>query len=115
VQIKAVHVDGNYFQDDDVYDRFSHRWTIILLGVFILAISAKQFVGMWQVFRLNWNRSVRLGTPIECIPPPDFAGNHKTYVENFCWIHYTYSGKQHSLLSTVLVITSLLQWMIKRR
>ncbi len=33
-------------QDDDVYDRYSHRWTIILLGVFIIAISAKQFVGM---------------------------------------------------------------------
>ncbi|CAF1404491.1 unnamed protein product [Rotaria magnacalcarata] len=61
--------------DDDVYDRYSHRWTVILLGVFIIAISAKQFVG----------------TPIECIPPSDFAGNHKAYVENYCWTHYTFS------------------------
>jgi len=69
--------------DDDVYDRYSHRWTIILLGVFIIAISAKQFVG----------------TPIECIPPADFGGNHKTYVENFCWIHYTYSVDEKAALT----------------
>lgn len=69
--------------DDDVYDRYSHRWTIILLGVFIIAISAKQFVG----------------TPIECIPPADFGGNHKTYVENFCWIHYTYSVDDKTALT----------------
>ncbi|CAF0824263.1 unnamed protein product [Didymodactylos carnosus] len=31
-------------QDDDMFDRFSHRWTVIVLAIFIIAISAKQFV-----------------------------------------------------------------------
>ncbi len=48
-------------------------------------------------------KSLILGTPIECIPPADFGGNHKTYVENFCWIHYTYSGKYTFLFNSFIV------------
>ncbi|CAF1212564.1 unnamed protein product [Adineta ricciae] len=69
--------------DDDVYDRYSHRWTVILLGFFAIALSAKQFVG----------------DPIECIPPPDFGGTHKTYVDNYCWIHSTYSIDENAALT----------------
>lgn len=41
---------------------------------------------------LFYIENLHLGVPIECIPPPDFAGNHKAYVENYCWIHHTYSS-----------------------
>ncbi|UJR09212.1 hypothetical protein I4U23_013460 [Adineta vaga] len=69
--------------DDDVFDRYSHRWTVILLGFFAIVLSTKQFVG----------------NPIECIPPADFGGPHQTYVDNYCWIHYTYSIDENTALT----------------
>ena len=73
----------SFEQDDDVYDRYSHRWTVILLGVFTIAVSAKQFVG----------------DPIECMLPTETGGVHKSYVENYCWIHYTYSIDEGAALT----------------
>ncbi len=83
------------FQDDDVYDRYSHRWTILILAVFIVAVSAKQFVGTFDLFfrSIESKTFSSSGEPIECIPPSDFGSEHKTYVENYCWIHSTYSSR----------------------
>ncbi|CAF1504642.1 unnamed protein product, partial [Didymodactylos carnosus] len=70
-------------EDDDAYDRFSRRWTILLLAVCIIAVSAKQFVG----------------DPIKCLTPTYFEGEHSTYAQNYCWITAVYRIDEHQTLT----------------
>lgn len=61
-------------RDDDVFDKMSRRWTVILMAVFLLAITSKHY----------------FGDPIECWTPAEFKGSHNDYVKHYCWITYTY-------------------------
>ncbi|KAI0986437.1 hypothetical protein GJ496_002453 [Pomphorhynchus laevis] len=61
-------------RDDDVFDKISRRWTVILMAVFLLAITSKHY----------------FGDPIECWTPAEFKGSHNDYVKHYCWITYTY-------------------------
>ena len=60
--------------DDDTADKMSHRYTVILLIVFTVVVSTKQYVG----------------DPINCWVPAHFTGNHEEYANSYCWIKNTY-------------------------
>ena len=60
--------------DDDTADKMSHRYTVILLIVFAVVVSTKQYVG----------------DPINCWVPAHFTGNHEEYANSYCWIKNTY-------------------------
>ena len=65
--------------DDSLTDRCSHSFTVTLLLVFSLVVSAKQYVG----------------DPINCWVPPHFSDsddlpNYENYVNSYCWIKNTY-------------------------
>ncbi|CAF1002177.1 unnamed protein product [Adineta ricciae] len=64
--------DGSY--DDDFYDRLSRRYSVILLIIFAVLVSTKQYVG----------------EPIACFCPAHFTGTHVEYTNNICWISNTY-------------------------
>ncbi|CAF1073386.1 unnamed protein product [Didymodactylos carnosus] len=73
--------------DEDFSDRLSSTYTVILLGVIVSCVT----VGIY------------VGTPIECLTSTDLPGNHKEYVESYCWIYYTYhiSAEQSLTRDTV--------------
>ncbi|KAL7671429.1 hypothetical protein ACOME3_006327 [Neoechinorhynchus agilis] len=74
-------------RDDDIFDKISRRWTVILLAVFLLAIASKHY----------------FGDPIECWTPAEFKSSHNDYVKHYCWITYTYHvGPQTTLSRTTL-------------
>ena len=60
--------------DDDFYDRISRRYSVILLIIFTILVSSKQYVG----------------EPIACFCPAHFTGTHVEYTNNICWISNTY-------------------------
>ena len=60
--------------DDDFYDRISRRYSVILLMIFTILVSTKQYVG----------------EPIACFCPAHFTGTHVEYTNNICWISNTY-------------------------
>ncbi|CAF0899114.1 unnamed protein product [Didymodactylos carnosus] len=60
--------------DDDFYDRLSRRYSVILLIIFTILVSTKQYVG----------------EPIACFCPAHFTGTHVEYANNVCWISNTY-------------------------
>lgn len=64
--------DGSY--DDDFYDRISRRYSVVLLIIFAVLVSTKQYVG----------------EPIACFCPAHFTGTHVEYTNNICWISNTY-------------------------
>jgi hypothetical protein len=64
--------DGAY--DDDFYDRLSRRYSVVLLIIFTILVSTKQYVG----------------EPIACFCPAHFTGTHVEYTNNVCWISNTY-------------------------
>lgn len=64
--------DGSY--DDDFYDRISRRYSVVLLIIFTVLVSTKQYVG----------------EPIACFCPAHFTGTHVEYTNNICWISNTY-------------------------
>ncbi|CAF0840008.1 unnamed protein product [Adineta ricciae] len=60
--------------DDDFYDRLSRRYSVVLLSIFAILVSSKQYVG----------------EPIACFCPAHFTGTHVEYTNNICWISNTY-------------------------
>jgi hypothetical protein len=60
--------------DDDVYDRMSHRWTPALLAGFAVLVTSYQ----------------NLDNPIHCWVPVHFTGGWAAYTNQWCWIKNTY-------------------------
>jgi len=60
--------------DDDSVDRYNHRYTVMILAIFIFIISSKQY----------------FGEPIVCWTPAQFTGSHNAYANAICWTHGTY-------------------------
>lgn len=63
---------GRY--DDDWIDRLHHLYTTIVLIIFTIVVSTKQYVG----------------EPIHCWCPGEFTKSHVDYTNNVCWISNTY-------------------------
>ena len=60
--------------DDDITDRLSRSYTVILLVVFAIVVSTKQYVG----------------DPIQCWVPAYFSSNYEDYTNKICWVSNTY-------------------------
>ena len=60
-------------KNDDIYDRISRKYSLIVLGVSFLIISSTQFVG----------------NPITCYTY-NIPGSHVSYVNWVCWISSSY-------------------------
>ncbi|CAF0741763.1 unnamed protein product [Adineta steineri] len=71
---KVAHHGHDAAYDDDFYDRLSRRYSVILLIIFTVLVSTKQYVG----------------EPIACFCPAHFTGTHVEYTNNVCWISNTY-------------------------
>jgi hypothetical protein len=54
--------------DDDAVDRYSHRYTVMILAVFVFLIASKQY----------------FGEPIVCWTPAQFTGSHNSYTNAVC-------------------------------
>ncbi|KER33113.1 hypothetical protein T265_01004 [Opisthorchis viverrini] len=65
---------GKFRRDDDFSDRFSHTFTPLLLVIFTLVISARQYIGK----------------PIACWVPTEFTRAQEEYAESVCWVTSTY-------------------------
>ncbi|CAH8642406.1 unnamed protein product [Schistosoma guineensis] len=65
---------GKLRRDDDFSDRFSHTFTSLLLIIFTLIISARQYIGK----------------PIACWVPTEFTRAQEEYAESVCWVTSTY-------------------------
>ncbi|XP_046351843.1 innexin unc-9-like isoform X2 [Haliotis rubra] len=63
---------GRY--DDDWIDRLNHLYTTIILVIFTIVVSTKQYVG----------------EPIHCWCPAQFEDSQVEYTNNVCWISNTY-------------------------
>ncbi|KAI0983547.1 hypothetical protein GJ496_011785 [Pomphorhynchus laevis] len=63
-----------YSNDDDLADRISRRYTVIILTLFAVIVSTKQYVG----------------DPIACWTPAQFTGAHVEYTNYICWISNKY-------------------------
>ncbi|ESO06266.1 hypothetical protein HELRODRAFT_106068 [Helobdella robusta] len=61
------------YNDDDVIDRLSSRYTVVMLICFSLLVSMNQYVR----------------NPITCMIPSSLKGNEK-FATSFCWIRNTY-------------------------
>lgn len=62
------------YNDDDVVDRLSSRYTVVMLVCFSFLISMHQYVR----------------NPISCWTPAHFSGSHCKYTTSLCWIKNTY-------------------------
>ncbi|CAF1175814.1 unnamed protein product [Rotaria sp. Silwood1] len=67
-------VGQSHKADDDIIDRFNHRFTVVLLVTFTTFVSAKQFIG----------------EPISCWAPAEFSGPQVAYTNSICWLKGTY-------------------------
>lgn len=60
--------------DDDVIDRLSHHYSTVMLIIFTVVVSTKQYVG----------------EPIKCWCPGHFTDTHTAYTDYVCWVSNTY-------------------------
>ena len=67
-------VKSNARNDDDLSDRMNHRYTVILLLIFTVIVSATQYVG----------------DPIHCWSPAYFTDSHVAFADSVCWVTNTY-------------------------
>lgn len=70
----SFNLSGN--KDDDLADRLSCVFTMVLLGAFAVYTAFLQFI----IHK----------SPIDCWCPAEFTDSHVEYVQNYCWISYTY-------------------------
>lgn len=61
-------------REDDLIDRWNHRYTVTFISIFIFIIGSKQY----------------FGEAINCWTPATFTGSHDTYANTICWTHGTY-------------------------
>ncbi|KAL7677043.1 hypothetical protein ACOME3_003291 [Neoechinorhynchus agilis] len=61
--------------DDDQFDKICRRYTVLLLVLFTVIISTKQYVG----------------DPIACWTPAQFTGAHVEYANYICWVSNSYN------------------------
>ena len=57
-------------RDDDIVDRLSHRYTVMLLVVFTLIIAT----------------SIYVGSPISCWCEHHFTKHQVKYTNSYCWV-----------------------------
>jgi len=60
--------------DDDICDRLSSRYTVVILVVFAIFVMANSFISK----------------PMTCWAPVHFKGSHTKFATNYCWIKNTY-------------------------
>lgn len=65
---------GKLRNDDDFIDRLSHHYTTMLLVIFTIVVSTKQYVG----------------DAIQCWCPAQFTDAHVHYANQICWVSNTY-------------------------
>ncbi|ESO01145.1 hypothetical protein HELRODRAFT_82276 [Helobdella robusta] len=83
--------------DDDLVDRMNHQYSVIFLFIFMVIISTSQYVG----------------EPIHCWMPGHFTPNQGEYANRVCWISYTYSVPENTLVGQqdiVKKVISYYQW-----
>lgn len=64
----------NSKNDDDFADRLSSRYSVVVLVVFALVVSANHYIG----------------SPITCWAPVHFTGSHTKFTNSYCWVRNTY-------------------------
>jgi len=67
-------IKSNARNDDDLADRLNHRYTVILLVIFAVVVTATQYVG----------------SPIHCWSPAYFTDSHVAFADSVCWVTNTY-------------------------
>ena len=67
-EIQSISVN----HDDDLIDRYNHRFTVIFLAFFILVIATKQYYG----------------EPIVCWTPAYFSGAHNHYANTIWYLKF---------------------------
>ncbi|WAR10073.1 UNC9-like protein [Mya arenaria] len=65
---------GKLRNDDDFIDRLSHHYSTMLLVIFTIMVSTKQYVG----------------DAIQCWCPAQFTDAHVNYANQICWVSNTY-------------------------
>lgn len=65
---------GRVQYDDDFTDRLNHTYSVIVLIIFSVMVTTKQYVG----------------DPIHCWVPGYFTSNYADYTNKICWVSNTY-------------------------